>query len=216
MKQEHSTKSDGGNWWDCGCWHIGRWNAAGTFFTIAIKRCFKARSTADTTMQRGMYGDRSWYGLHLEPKSESNPLQLVKCNPDHCNCHRWRTGHLWTPENPAPDPDPRPFYVCGDCGIDQEPDRQACGEGRREVWPVMNTVTERVTVYCRKCYPLAVVRLNQSGILAGVPKNPLRPFSARNKDGDLHHASELARAEIFPVLMANPKRPPEHRQPLIP
>ena len=169
MQQGHSTPA--GDGLPQGCWHIGRWNAAGTFFTIALKRCYKSRTTASTTMNNGMIGDRSWYGDHLDasqvrkilrPSAESggktqsvgnsNRLQVVRCNPQHCDCHRWRTGHRWTPSNPAPEPELKRQLKCEDCD-----------KGRRRVVEVTDPKDEIPRLYCRRCAERRVLEITFKG-----------------------------------------------------
>jgi len=69
-----------------GCYHIwvvaGNGNAA-----FRVKRCFKSKSTADTTARRGSAGDSG-------QRIEKNAKKIVaRCYPD-CPCGRGRREHL--------------------------------------------------------------------------------------------------------------------------
>ena len=120
-----------------GCYHIVRWADSGIFCTIALRRCYKSRSAASTARYRGLFGDRSRDGDHLERHGEGNRLAVVRCNPGQCPCSKWVTG---CNADSLPERPPKKYLQCA-----------TCAAIRRSVVEITDPKDETPRLYCRPC-----------------------------------------------------------------
>lgn len=130
MARQDSTRTGDG------CYHIVRWARSGTYATIALRRCYKSRSAATTASRRGLTGDRSRGGDHLEPHGDGNFLAVVKCNPG-CRCTRWPTG--CNADN-LPVQALKAYLVC-----------ERCGKARRKAVELTDPKDEVPRLFCVPC-----------------------------------------------------------------
>ena len=72
------------------CYHI--WTVAdGGNAMFRMKRCFKAKSTADTTVKRGSAGERGSQHLNTETKSMVSKCHTgCPCGPGRKEHNNWR------------------------------------------------------------------------------------------------------------------------------
>ena len=115
------------------CYHIIRWHDS-VRATPAIKRCYRAMSTAQTIRKRGIMGDRS--DAHLDPSLD---LAVVKCREGStCECARWPQGHN---ADTIPAKPKRKVLMC-----------EKCEKARRGLVEVVDPDTEEPALYCEPCY----------------------------------------------------------------
>ena len=114
------------------CYHIVRWYDS-VRATLAIRRCYRSMSAAQTGRRRGIKGDRS--DLYLDP---TNDLAVVKCRDEtKCECARWPSGHNADSLPVKPD---RKLLVC-----------ERCRNRRRAAVEVTDPRTEEPRLYCERC-----------------------------------------------------------------
>ena len=120
-----------------GCYHIIKVTSGGTHSSVALKRCYRSRSAASTARYRGLIGDRARDGDHLERHGDGNRLNVVRCDPAQCPCHKWPTGHNAgiLPERP-----PRRYLSCATCPV-----------VRRTVVEITDPKDETPRLHCRPC-----------------------------------------------------------------
>lgn len=120
-----------------GCFHILRVAPSGIYQTIALKRCYRTRGTATVTSRRGLTGDRSRDGDHLDPHSAENRLVVVQCDPAVCPCTKWPGG-------------------CNAAAVAEKPRQrklrcEVCGKFRRNAVETTDPRDEVPRILCNRC-----------------------------------------------------------------